>query len=447
MRPGKQPFKTNCLAALSTTQPMSRPLPIQPTSLPLSATLAPPGSKSLSNRALLAAALAHGRSRLTGLLDCEDTQLMSQALQTLGLGLQLDWERGQADIEGGRGSFPLSAAQLYCGNSGTTLRFLTAALAAAGGHYQLDGNARMRQRPIADLLAALHQLGSPAHTLLGTDCPPLEIDSPGWNGGEVNIRGDKSSQFLSGLLLAAPLARSPVTVRVAGPLVSLPYVEMTCQVMRQFGVQVESLPGPAYVIAPQPYQATQYQIEPDASAASYFFAAAAICGGTVTIPGLGTNSLQGDLQFVQLLEQMGCKVEITPARSSVTGPAHRGITCAMTEISDTVQSLAAVALFVDGPTTIRGVAHIRHKESDRIGDLARELRRAGATVTEYADGLQITPGPLQPAIFQTYDDHRMAMSLALIGLKQPGIHIADPECVRKTYPNYFADLLRVTAGR
>lgn len=371
---------------------------------------------------------------------------MSQALQTLGLDLIMDWPSRRAQVEGGRGNFPNSSAQLYCGNSGTTLRFLTAALAAAGGDYQLDGNARMRQRPIGDLLDALQQLGSPAHALLGTDCPPIQISSDGWNGGQVTIRGDKSSQFLSGLLLAAPLAHSTVTVRVEGPLVSLPYVEMTCQVMSQFGVQVETRPGPAYVIAPQTYQAIDYQIEPDASAASYFFAAAAICGGTVTIPGLGTNSLQGDVQFVRLLEQMGCKVELTSAFTSVTGPAQRGIECAMTDISDTVQSLASVALFVAGPTTIRGIAHIRHKESDRISDLARELRRAGASVTEFADGLQIIPRPLQPAIFETYDDHRMAMSLALIGLKQPGIRIAQPECVRKTYPDFFADLRRVTCG-
>ncbi|MFN9538662.1 MAG: 3-phosphoshikimate 1-carboxyvinyltransferase [Planctomycetota bacterium] len=425
---------------------MLHPLPITPAARALASTITPPGSKSLSNRALLAAALADAESRLAGLLDCEDTRLMGQALQTLGLKLELDWERGQASVTGGGGQFPNQTAQLYCGNSGTTIRFLAAALAAAGGQYELDGNSRMRQRPIADLLDALGQLGSPAHPLLGTNCPPIAIDSAGWPGGSVTVRGDKSSQFLSGLLMAAPLARSPVTIQVAGPLVSLPYVEMTCQVMSHFGVRVDSLPGQVFVVQPQTYRSTHYQIEPDASAASYFFGAAAICGGTVTVPGLGSHSLQGDIRFVELLAQMGCEVEFTPECTTVTGPARRGIACTMTDISDTVQTLAAVALFVEGPTSIRGVAHIRHKESDRIGDLARELRRVGATVEEFADGLQITPGPLRPTVFQTYEDHRMAMSLALVGLKQPGISIAQPDCVSKTYPRYFDDLCRITVG-
>jgi 3-phosphoshikimate 1-carboxyvinyltransferase len=425
---------------------MSLPQPISPATKPLAATITPPGSKSLSNRALLAAALAQGQSRLTGLLDCEDTRIMGAALKNLGLDLTINWAEANALVVGGHGSFPNRSAQLYCGNSGTTIRFLAAALAAVGGHYQLDGNPRMRQRPIADLLEALNQLGSPAKSILGTDCPPIEIASSGWSGGEVRVRGDKSSQFLSGLLLAAPLARSTIKVQADGPLVSLPYVEMTCQVMQRFGVQVEPHPGPAFIIQPQTYQATTYSIEPDASAASYFFAAAAICGGKVTIPGLGTDSLQGDTQFVQLLARMGCKVESTLSSTTVTGPAVRGIDCVMTDISDTVQSLAAVALFVSGPTTIRGVPHIRHKESDRISDLARELRRAGAGVNEFPDGLQIYPGLLQPTDFQTYDDHRMAMSLALIGLKQPGVRITQPECVAKTYPHYFSDLQRVTMG-
>lgn len=299
---------------------------------------------------------------------------------------------------------------------------------------------------MTDLLKALSQLGTAASSLLGTGCPPVEIRSRGWAGGEVMVRGDKSSQFLSGLLLAAPLARSALTIRVDGPLVSLPYVDMTCALMNSFGVKVEPLPGPTYLIHPQTYQGTAYAIEPDATAASYFLAAAAICGGSVTIPGLGTHSLQGDIQFARLLEQMGCTVQLGPSSITVTGPARHGIDCSMTDISDTVQTLAAVALFIDSPTTIRGVAHIRHKESDRIHDLAKELRRAGATVTEFPDGLEITPGPLHPAEFQTYDDHRMAMSLALVGLKQPGIRIAHPECVSKTYPRFFTDLQRVSGN-
>ncbi len=425
---------------------MPNQLSIQPASGPLRGCFSPPGSKSLSNRAILCAALAEGTSRLTGLLDCDDTRLMAQALEQLGVPLQLDWPSGEATLNGCLGKFPALPTSLYCGNSGTTIRFLAAAVAASGGHFQLDGNERMRQRPIGDLLSALNQLGSSARSLLGTDCPPIEVHSTGWTGGHVSVKGDKSSQFLSALLMAAPLAKGPVQIALTGPLVSLPYIEMTCEVMRHFGVVTEQLPGPVYQITPQTYRRANFRIEPDASAASYFFAAAAICGGTVEIEGLGRNSLQGDLQFVHLLEQMGCEIQLNDQSTSVTGRSLQGINCSMTHISDTVQTLAVVALFAQGPTTIRGVAHIRHKESDRIGDLARELRRAGADVQELEDGLQITPRQLTSTEFQTYDDHRMAMSLALVGLKQPGIRITNPECVSKTYPDFFRDLQGLVQG-
>jgi 3-phosphoshikimate 1-carboxyvinyltransferase len=246
------------------------------------------------------------------------------------------------------------------------------------------------------------------------------------------------------LLLAAPLSHSPLTIEVSGQLVSRPYIDLTLGVMQRFGVEVQRLSESRFQVAPQPYLASDFAIEPDASSASYFFAAAAICRGTVRIKGLGTNSLQGDLRFVELLKKMGSDVQMTSQETQVTGGDLHGIDCTMTEISDTVQTLAAVALFAHGPTRIRGVAHIRHKESDRISDLAREMRRAGARVEEQPDGLLITPTKLHPTEFQTYDDHRMAMSLSLIGLRENGITVADPNCVTKTYPEYFRDLQRVT---
>jgi len=427
---------------------MSHPLSISPAdSLRFHASHSPPGSKSISNRALLCAALSQGSSRLTGLLDCDDTRVMAAALSRLGVSLEVDWVKGEAQVTGSSGRFPVPAASLDCRNSGTTLRFLAACLAAMGGNYLVDGNSRMRQRPAEDLLTALNQLGSPAQSVNSDGCPPLEIQSSGWQGGSVSVRGDKSSQFLSGLLLAAPLARSRLTLEVEGTLVSRPYLEMTLGIMRRFGVQTERLSESRFEVSPQPYLASDFAIEPDASSASYFFGAAAICGGTVQVEGLGTDSLQGDLRFVGLLEKMGCQVRMTSTGTQVTGGELQGIDCTMTEISDTVQTLAAVALFANGPTRIRGVAHIRHKESDRIGDLARELRRAGISVEEYTDGLLITPGQVSPVEFQTYDDHRMAMSLALIGLRHTGIRVADPNCVSKTYPNYFRDLQHVTGCR
>lgn len=427
---------------------MSQPLSIAPAdSLRFSASHSPPGSKSISNRALLCAALSRGDSSLTGLLDCDDTRVMANALSALGVSLEVDWAQGSARLTGSAGPFSVKAAQLDCRNSGTTLRFLAACLAAMDGEYLIDGNPRMRQRPVEDLLLALKQLGSPARSLHANGCPPIEIKSSGWSGSSVSVRGDKSSQFLSGLLLAAPLARSPVSIEVSGSLVSRPYIDLTLGVMQRFGVEVQRLSESRFQVAPQTYLATDFAIEPDASSASYFFAAAAICGGTIRILGLGTNSLQGDLRFVELLEEMGCDIQMTSQEAQVTGGDLHGIDCTMTEISDTVQTLAAVALFAQGPTRIRGVAHIRHKESDRISDLARELCRAGATVEEQPDGLLITPTRLHPTEFQTYDDHRMAMSLALVGLRENGITIADPNCVTKTYPNYFRDLQRVTGCR
>lgn len=411
---------------------------------PLDARIRPPGSKSITNRALICAALADGESILTGALDSEDTRVMVDALHQLGLRIEVDLEHATLIVQGCQGQPPNASGELYVANSGTTIRFLTAMLAATTGHYRLDGVPRMRERPIGDLLAALSQLGASATAESANACPPVKLEARGLTGGTTRIRGDISSQFLSGLLMAAPYAQTDVEIVVEGELVSQPYVHMTLGVMRAFGVDVPTENLSRFTIrAPQHYEGTRYAIEPDASAASYFWGAAAVTGGRVLVEGLTREALQGDVGFVDCLAQMGCHIEESEAGIAVTGGKLRGIDVNMNAISDTVQTLGAVALFAKGPTTITGVGHIRHKETDRIGDLARELRKLGATVDESSDGLKITPGPLRAAAIDTYNDHRMAMSLALVGLKQSGVVINNPRCVEKTYPRFFEDLTSV----
>ncbi len=404
----------------------------------------PPGSKSITNRALLCAALADGESQLISALDSEDTQVMVAALQQLGVIVKQDSQSATIRVQGCGGRFPAASADLYVANSGTTARFLTAALAAASGKYQIDGVPRMRERPIQDLLDALNQLGANAHSASANGCPPVLLQGRGMPGGEATVAGDISSQFLSGLLLAAPYAQREVRLRVEGELVSRPYVDMTLTVMKSFGVHVTCPNEQSFVIAaPQHYRGHDYSVEPDASAASYFFAAAAITGGEVTVEGLSKQSLQGDVAFCDCLEQMGCEVRYQDEQITVRGRPLRGIDVDMNAISDTVQTLGAVAVFAHGPTRVRNVGHIRHKETDRIQALANELRKIGAKVEEAADGLTVHPQPLHGADIDTYHDHRMAMSLALVGLVVPGIVIRDPGCTGKTYPQFFQDLERL----
>lgn len=360
------------------------------------------------------------------------------------LGVATEREAANLRVEGCGGQLPNRQADLFVANSGTTIRFMTAVLAACGGEFQLDGIERMRQRPILDLVDALRQLGGEVECEDG--CPPVTIRGQGLSGGHTQVRGNLSSQFLSGLLMAAPLARGDVTIEVTGELVSKPYVDITLAVMRRFGVEAETVEGGFRVGHGQTYRPLDFEVEPDATAASYFWSAAAIAGGAVTVEGLSESSLQGDVAFCDCLEQMGCRVEHRSDGITVTGGQLRGIDVDMNAISDTAQTLAAVALFADGPTRIRGIAHNRHKETDRVGDLSRELRKLGAVVDEYDDGLQIHPGALRGAEVETYNDHRMAMSLALVGLQVPGVRIRDPECTSKTYPHFFADLARV-AGK
>ncbi len=443
---------------------------IRPLAAAPSASVSVPGSKSITNRALVMAALtAKGfGSALRGVLRSKDTEVMIEALRALGYRVLTDWPDATVCVSSGEDDplVPAGEADLFVANSGTTMRFLTALVSLGHGRYRLDGVPRMRERPIEDLLDALRQLGVDARSEHGNGCPPVVIRSNGLRGGTVRIRGGISSQFLSGLMLVAPFAQDKVTLTVEGPLVSRPYVDMTLRMLRSWDIPVfepaatefwfpggarerQAKDAAAYKQAlvfregfdPRRHNwVCEYQIEPDASAASYFFAAAAVTGGRVTVLGLPENSLQGDVRFVDLLAEMGCRVERCSAGITVHGRPLGGIDVDMNDISDTVMTLAAVACFAGGPTTIRNVAHIRHKETDRLAALAAELRRVGAGVEEFADGLTITPRPLHGAEIETYNDHRMAMSLALVGLRVPGLVIKDPGCVAKTYPGFFDDL-------
>jgi 3-phosphoshikimate 1-carboxyvinyltransferase len=402
-----------------------------------------PGSKSLTNRALVVAALAQGKSALLGSLDSDDTQVMVAALRALQIAVEHDPPSCQIAIEGCGGNIPARSASLDLANSGTSLRFLTALVATGHGTFHLDGSPRMRQRPVSDLLEALNGLGCRGRSDRETGCPPVTVESNGLHGGHASIKGDVSSQFLSALLMALPNAEAPTTIELSGILVSQPYVAMTLAVMEAFGVAVVNQGFRRFEIRPARYRGRVYAIEPDASAASYFFALAAITGGEITVSGLGTTSIQGDMAFLSVLEQMGCSVIREPTRTTIKGGALGAIDIDMNEISDTVMTLAIVALFARGVTRIRNVSHIRHKESDRIAALATELRKLGARVEEQADGLVIDPpcpAELHGARIATYDDHRMAMSFALAGLRIPGVTILDPGCVAKTYPGFWDEL-------
>jgi 3-phosphoshikimate 1-carboxyvinyltransferase len=426
---------------------------LEPVTRPIDTVARIPGSKSITNRALLAAALAHGESELTGALHSDDTRYMAGALNDLGVEVESDEPGERFHVVGGGGTFPAARADLFVGNSGTTMRFLTAALPLGHGRYRIDGVPRMRQRPIAPLLSALNDLGADAISEAGTGCPPVVVNASGLRGGRTRMAGDQSSQYFTGLLLAAPCAEQGVEVEAVGDLVSKPYLVITAAVMRAFGVDVEldTEHWRTFRVAPgQRYTGRAYHVEPDASNASYFFAAAAVTGGRVRVDGLGRDSTQGDLHFVDVLAEMGARVTIADNYVEVLGPPPGelcGVDADMNAISDTAQSLAAIAPFAIGPTTIRGVEHMRFKETDRVSALATELSRLGQGVEERPDGLTIHPAPVSPADVRTYDDHRMAMSFAIAALRAPGVRILDPGCVAKTFPTFFERLNDLVAGR
>ena len=418
-------------------------LPIHPVSHPVDGTVRVPGSKSITNRALLLAALATGTSRLEGALFSDDTRYMSAALNELGVPVRADEAAQTYEIDGQGGAFPTEEAELFLGNAGTATRFLTAALCLGAGNYVIGGVPRMSARPLGDLLGALRTLG--ADIIAKNEAVPLEIQAHGLKGGQVSLRGDASSQFLSALLLIAPKTKNGMEISINGPLYSQPYVTMTLAMLNEWGAQAShNNCGRFHIPGAQSFHAQNYVIEPDASSASYFFAAAALTGGRVRVKNLGKNALQGDVHFVDVLEQMGCLVRKGNKYVEVRGPHDgqlRGVSVDMNAISDCVMTLAAIAPFADGPTRISNIAHIRGKETDRISALAKELNRLGVRVEEQNDGLTIHPAKkLKPAQIRTYDDHRMAMSFAITALKSPGIEIRDPGCVAKTFPTFWETL-------
>jgi len=413
-------------------------LKIKPITHPLNATVRVPGSKSLTNRALLIAALANGTTRLTNALFCDDSRYFAKALQTLEFDVQLDESNLEMTVTGLGGKIPAKKAELFIGNAGTAARFLSAFLTLGNGGYILDGEPRMRERPIGDLIEALQQLGVELEAT--NNCPPVEIFAKGLPGGKTKIAGNISSQFLSALLMVAPYAQSPIEIELTTDLNSKPYVDMTIAIMKEFGVEIGRQDYSKFTIHPTFYSPlSTYSIESDASAASYFFAAPAICGGTVRVENISRKSVQGDIGFLEVLQQIGCGV--TESNNSIT--VHRpssivGIDIDMRDIPDTAQTLAAVAPFANSPTRIRGIASARIKETDRVHATCTELKRLGVQVEEHEDGMTIYPcQTFNPSNVQTYNDHRMAMAFSLIGLRFDGVTIENPSCVSKTFPNYF----------
>ena len=418
---------------------------IQPIRKPLDATIEVPGSKSYTNRALLVAAMARGVSTVTGALFSDDTHYMCNALRKLGVGIDADEKQATFEVHGNGGSIPVSGAELYIGNSGTTSRSLTAYVSLGHGKFVLDGDEPMRHgRPISDLLDALTQIGVSARTQFENGHLPVIIEANGLEGGKTRLDVSKSSQFLTALLLIAPCAKNGMEIEVIGKR-EMPYIDITLAVMEAFGVRVVNEDYRYFrVEGGQQYQSRTYNIEPDASNASYFFAAAAITGGRVTVKHLHLDSAQGDIQFVHVLEQMGCQVSVSDTGITVTGPRQlKGVDVDMRAISDTSLTLAAIAPFADSKVTIQNIEHTRWQETDRIHALVTELRKLGVPVVEHQDGLEISPAPITPAPIDTYEDHRMAMAFSLVGLKVPGIQINNPECVAKTFPHYFQMLERL----
>lgn len=422
-------------------------LEIQPITRPFDAVVALPGSKSYSNRALLVAALARGRSEITQALCSDDTRYMHRALEALGVRVRADEAARTFVVDGADGRFPATEATLEIGNAGTAARFLTAAVALGQGTYVVDGSPAMRKRPIQPLLDGLRALGVDAVSREGNGCPPVIVRANGIAGGHARMRGDISSQYFSALLMAAPYARRDVEIEVEGALVSSPYVTMTLSTMAAFGVSAERDGDRRFrVPAGQRYVGRPYAVEPDASGASYFFAAAAVTGGRVVVPRLGTGSAQGDLGLLDVLARMGCDVTVAADAVTVRGPARlRAVDADFTRMGDVATTLMAIAPFADGPVTVRGIAQTHFEESDRPVAAATELRRMGLRVESAWDSVTIHPGTPQPCDVQTYDDHRIAMSFAVTGLRAPGIRIVNPGCVSKTFPEFFDVLGTLTA--
>jgi len=406
-----------------------------------------PGSKSISNRVLLLAALADGETEVSGLLDADDTRVTREALSRLGIGLI---ERADGiKVRGSGGPFAEKKADLFLGNAGTALRPLTAALALSEGEYSVSGAPRMHERPIGDLVEALRAIGARIDYRAQAGFPPLaihpakvKVDQP------VRVRGDVSSQFLTALLMALPLTRSAARIEVEGELISKPYVEITLNVMRRFGVEVARSGWTRFDVPKASYTSPgQIFVEGDASSASYFLGAGALGGGPVRVEGVGRESIQGDVRFAEVLEAMGAEVRMADGWIECAAKGKlRGIDLDLNHIPDAAMTAAVLALFADGPSTLRNIASWRVKETDRLAAMATELRKLGASVEQGADFLRITPGKVNTGVaVDTYDDHRMAMSFSLVAFGGAPVRIKDPQCVAKTFPQFFAELEKISA--
>ena len=400
-----------------------------------------PGSKSLSNRALLLAALAEGETELTNLLDSEDIEHMLNALTKLGVSYRLSDDKTQCVVQGNGGAFDVAEPlELFLGNAGTAMRPLCAALAASNVDTVLTGEPRMEERPIGDLVDALREANADVTYLKNDGYPPLQIKGKTLSGGELSVDGSVSSQFLTALLMAAPLFSGDVTIRIKGELVSKPYIDITLDTMAKFGVTVKNdnyqtftVSGSAKYVSPG-----KFMVEGDASSASYFLAAGAIKGGTVRVTGIGQNSIQGDIRFADVLEAMGAKVVWNDEYVEITGAPLKGVDMDMNHIPDAAMTIATTALFAEGPTTMTNIYNWRVKETDRLAAMATELQKLGAKVEEGHDYIKVWPtDSLKHAEIDTYNDHRIAMCFSLVALSDTPVTINDPGCTRKTFPDYF----------
>lgn len=407
-----------------------------------------PGSKSLSNRALLLASLAEGTTKVTNLLDSDDISHMLHALEQLGVNYTLSECKTECVVEGVAGCFePKKMLSLFLGNAGTAMRPLCAVLAASLGEFELTGEPRMEERPIGSLVDALAQVGAEIEYVKNQDYPPLKIHGKGLKGGEISIDGSISSQFLTAVLMASPLFEQGSVIRVKGELVSKPYIDITIHIMQSFGVKVINEDYRVLrVEGGQKYRAPgHYMVEGDASSASYFLAAGAIKGGTVRVTGIGKNSVQGDIRFAEVLEAMGATIERSEGAFTVTGAPLKAVDMDMNHIPDAAMTIATTALFADGTTTIRNIYNWRVKETDRLSAMATELRKIGAEVEEGEDYISITPtNKIKLADIDTYNDHRIAMCFSLVALSDSPIIINDPKCTSKTFPDYFDRLATIS---
>ncbi|WP_304457877.1 3-phosphoshikimate 1-carboxyvinyltransferase [Alicyclobacillus sendaiensis] len=414
---------------------------VGPASGPVDADVRVPGSKSVTNRALVIAAMAKGESVLSGILRSDDAYWCIEALRSLGVPVEVEGD--VVRLAGCNGQFPQSEARVYTGAGGTTARFLTAALAAITGEYEISGSRRMNERPMGELFRALRALGADIEPLERPDTLPIRLKARGLAGGAVEMSGAQSSQFVSGVLIAAPYARAPVTVRIVDHIVQHAYVHITLDMMRAFGAQCAAADDLAVIsVEPGGYRGRRYDIEADASTACYFFAAAAVTGGRVRVTNLARGTRQPDVHFVDVLAKMGCEVTSSDAGIEVRGPAtlRGGFSISMKEMSDQTLTLAFLAPFADGPIEVTGVGHIRHHESDRIRVIVESLARVGVRAEEREDGVVVYPGAPRPARLPSYDDHRVAMALSVLALRADGIEIEDPGCVSKTCPTFFHHL-------